>query len=300
MLGISNWLRMSRHASDLLATLAVLRNTLETGSRLHLGPPHSAVAPLCRRCWIYQAENRTRNFCPICSEIQTRQSQFFKSSQQAAVIRGHVNFLPAPVTSSCAGHPSRISDVSCGLLKPACWIQDPNHFWVILKRHDVRAWLQELAFHHGSELKGDLQIFSAILAMRPGTPMGDILLSAEKMEAERVRQDVLQVRFLGKAAYLLLPANKTEAHSYQAVLSDFIAFMEMANLYRKLFHPNEQEQILELLRITDIQEKKFFWGRLLGQISSQASEMLERWQVMNWSPHKIKVFEELLAYAFFR
>ncbi len=300
MLAISDWMRLSRHGADLLATLFVLQSQPEELARLRLGPPHSASAQLCRRCWVYHTLAETAVLCPVCASIQMAVRRFYTTTQHTVIVRGHVNLIPAPLRTACADPGVAISAFSPGLKTAAVYLQDQTHFWALLKKYDLQGWLQNLVFHHGSELTGDLQIFTTMGSAKPGAIMGDILLGAENMESNRVRQEGLHVRFYPKSGYLLLPPAKAEPLSHACPVTDFIAFLELAHLFRKLFRPDEQSQILELLQLKEVRERKFFWGRLLGRISAQASELLERWQVIAWPPQKIKVFEDLLTYVPFR
>ncbi|MBN1995481.1 MAG: hypothetical protein JW953_22530 [Anaerolineae bacterium] len=288
MLSSFDWLRRSRTGAELIVTLKYLeeRPDLFSGEE-EIGPPHSALNGPCRRCWLYSRQPE-QPYCPACQLILDNVGRFAPVSRHAILIWGYVNQLPKQL------HPGRGFQEHRILYT---YIHDDHRFLLAMYRRGLKPWLQELALYHGDTLKGMLQIFPTMGAGEQ-TGMSDILCRAIHREADFSR-DRLRVKFFADAYEVLRTQDREREGILIFEIADFLSVLEMAAIFRTVLRPEEQKIIYELLRMEDVEEEKFYWGRLLGQLNQEAKDMLNAWKIRSWPPGRVKLLYELIDYVVF-
>ena len=137
MLSSFDWLRRSQTGAELLATLEYLTSRPDLfppGDEI--GPPFSALNGPCQRCWVYpRLFHSRRNYCPSCQAIVTRAGRLGGISRQSIVLWGLVNRLSKLLRM---GEGFRDHHVL------GAYVHDENHFLLMMPRHELKPWLQEL------------------------------------------------------------------------------------------------------------------------------------------------------------
>ncbi|OIP93602.1 MAG: hypothetical protein AUK55_08015 [Syntrophobacteraceae bacterium CG2_30_61_12] len=288
MLSGFDWLRRSKSGAELLATMAYLSTNPEAPlAHTEMGPPRSATAGPCLRCWIYPRIEDGEPYCKACGDIHNRARGLSTTSRNAVVLWGFFNQLPTEILDGGGGNRK-------GRLL-GCYIHDANHFLVAINRWQVRSWLQDLTLYHGFDLRGILQIFPTT---GPGirTGMDDVLCRA-------IHQDLympmgqLQVRFFSAPYQLLKPRLRAQRGMLIFDLADFLNLLQMVEIFRALLRPEEQQEFKELASLGAKQESQFYWGRYLGRLEQRSRDMLTAWNMRQWPEYRIKVFYELLDYV---
>ncbi len=293
MLSGFDWLRRSRTGAELLATLEYLKikpDLFPIGPiGEEIGPPHSALDGPCLRCWIYpRLSSPRRNYCQACQAILARASRLGDCSRQSIVIWGFVNYLPKQLWAGEGFYGDRtLGD----------YIYDEHRFLLMMRRRELKTWLQELVIYHGSDLKGLIQILPTTGA-RHGSSMGDILCRAVHHET-RFSMDQLRVRFFSAPYQLLKPHTRDQQGLLTFEVSEFLSLLEMAAVFRTLLRPEEQESLYELVNLEDTSEEQFYWGRFMGFLSQEARDMLSAWRIRQWPKNRIKLLYELVDYVAF-
>jgi len=288
MLSSFDWLRRSESGAELLATLEYLTSRPDlfpTGDEI--GPPFSALDGPCQRCWLYP-RLPSQNYCPSCQAILTRAGKLGRISRQSIVLWGFVNRL------------SRLLQMGEGFSGHhvlGAYVHDENHFLLMMPRHELKPWLQELVIYHGSDLKGLLQI-SPTTGAGKGVNMGDVLCRAVHHEA-RFPMDQLRVRFYSAPYQILKPRTRDRQGLLTFEVSEFLSVLEMAAVFRTILRPREQESLYELLNLEDTSEEQFYWGRFMGFLSQEAKDMLNAWRIRQWPRSRIKLLYELVNYVAF-
>ncbi len=288
MLSGFDWLRRSRTGAELVATLRYLSEDPNLPlDRTEIGSPHSATGGPCRRCGIYRRTGDGEPYCRDCGEILKRSYGLSMASRHAAILWGFFNQVPAEIIQwKGDGRKERLL---------GCYTHDASHFLVAMNRRELRSWLQDLTVYYGLELRGILQIFPTTGA-GTRTCMGDILCKA-------IHRDIylpmgqLQVRFYSAPYQLLKPRQRDLKGMLTFDLVDFLNLLEMAEIFRALLRPQEQEEFQELLTIQEKRESQFYWGRYLGRLDQRARDMLTAWNMRQWPKNRIKVFYELFDYV---
>lgn len=294
---IFDWLALSSSGQELMSTLYSLR-VLEPGDfAADPGPPLSALSPLCRRCRCFSSLDGKGGHCRTCADVLDKRKKFVSIVKEAVLIWGCVNVLPAPVLARCHSKVGAVSSYVPGLHQPFCFIPDEYHFLAVLKRHHLQAWLQELVFAHGRSLQGHLQIFPSSGSKR-FRQMGDILSSVKGLEDSRFLNP-LHIRFYPDATYVFQRLWTIESKTFLSDIGKFLSLLELVKSFKHLFDPYMQRQLLEILSLRDPKEKKFFWGRLLGQVEGRAREFLDSYGFDQWPLSKIRIFSSLMAYVSF-
>jgi len=290
MLSSFDWVRRSRTGAELLATLEYLAaepDLFPTGDEI--GPPHSALGGPCQRCWIYpRLSSPRRNYCKACQAILTRASRLGNRSRQSIVIWGFVNRLPEQLWAGEGFYDRHIL---------GSYIHDEHRFLLMMRRRDLKTWLQELVIYHGVDLKGLVHIFPTTGA-RQETGMGDILCRAVYQEA-RFSMDQLRVRFFSAPYQLLTPHIRDQQGLLTFEVSEFLGLLEMAAVFRALLRPEEQESLYELVNLEDASEEQFYWGRFMGHLSQEVRDMLSAWNIRRWPRNQVKLLYELVDYVAF-
>jgi hypothetical protein len=283
-----DWLRRSRTGSELLSTLQYLASYPELPEAI--GPPHSALAGPCLRCWLYPRSTHAQGhgrYCETCELILRETHRLLPLSRSALVIWGYVNRLPEPLRPG-----GRRRDQ----LTYEPYVHDDQHFLLMLPQRNLRAWLQDLAIYDGPDLKGLLQLFPAGGVRDTG--MGDLLCRVVQNDA-RFPLDTLRIRFFARAQQIFAPA----LHERQGVLtfglSEFLNALEMAAVFRVLLGPEEQEQLYQVLTLEQGNEERFYWGRLLAGLSQEARDLLQSWRLRQWSRPQLNLLYELMRYVEF-
>jgi hypothetical protein len=208
--------------------------------------------------------------------------------RQSIVIWGFVNRLPKQLAQGEGFHDSDIL---------AAYVHDQNHFLLMMRRRQLKLWLQELLLYHGAELKGLIQILPTTGASG-GIDMADVLGRAIHQEG-RFAMDQLRARFFS-APHQLFKAHTRER---QGILTfeaaEFLSLLEMAAIFRTLLFPDAQNMLYELLNLDDPSEEQFYWGRFWGYLSPEAKDMLNAWRIRHWPKPRIRLLYELVNYVAF-
>ncbi|MBC8249136.1 MAG: hypothetical protein H8E90_05610 [Anaerolineales bacterium] len=290
MLSSFDWLRRSQTGAELLATLEYLTSRPDlfpTGDEI--GPPFSALDGPCQRCWVYPRTPSSRqNYCPSCQAIVTRASRLGGISRQSIVLWGLVNRLSKLL---------RMGEGFSDHHVLGAYVHDENHFLLMMPRHELKPWLQELVIYHGSDLKGLIQILPTTGAGK-GVDMRDVLCRAVYHEA-RFPMDQLRVRFFSAPHQLLKPHDRDQQGLLTFEVSEFLSLLEMAAVFRTIMRPREQASLYELLNLEDTSEEQFYWGRFMGYLTQEAKDMLNAWRIRQWPKNRIKLLYELVDYVAF-
>ncbi len=288
MLSRFDWLRRCRTGTELLATMRRLSENPDFPAAAgDIGAPHSATLGPCARCWIYPRTGEGELYCRECGQILQRTANLSHISRNAALIWGFVTQLPEEVLQWGGGdRGGRLQGV---------YIHDANHFLVMMHRREVRVWLQDLIVYYGLELRGILQIFPTMGA-GTRTCMGDVLTLAVHRDLY-IPMGSMHVRFFSSPYQLLDPRTRDQKGMLSFEVSDFLGLLETAEIFRALLHPDEQQELFDLLNLKDKKQTQFYWGRFLGRLEQRTRDMLTAWKVREWPKNRIKLFHELLDYA---
>jgi len=282
-----DWLRRSRNGQELLATLTSLAERPDLFAEAgEIGPPPDALQNPCARCWIHPQAGGTHS-CRICGEILDRSRGLSGLSRSAVVIWGRVDRLPQTLRSGTKAPPPHLLGT---------YIHDAHHFLLMLQRREVKPWLQELVLHTGPELRGVLQIFPTMGPQR-GLGMGDVLCWAVHDEAS-LPMDRLYVRFYSAPWQVPPPHKRDQQQERHFEVSEFVGLLQMAEVFRLLLHPNEQQELFALLTMDDGDGAAFYWGRFLGLLDQRARDMLAAWGIRTWPQTRIRLLYELMKYVY--
>ncbi len=281
MLSPFDWIRRCGTGVELLATLRVLA---EGGAPVPegLGPPYSALSGPCRRCWIYPRKIGAEH-CTFCDTVHSRSAGLDRTVRQAVIIWGYVSHLPWDPSTERPAHTL------------GAYAHDPQHFLVMLTRRHLKPWLQDLALQHGISMRGLLQIFPTMgLGQKIG--MGDILSRAIHHEAN-MPHDQLWIRFYSAPYQVIRPQRRDRSGLLTFGITEFLSLLGMAEVFRTVLQPEEQQELHHLLTEDENEEQAFYWGRFARGLDQRARDMLHAWHVRQWPPHKIRVLYELLDYV---
>jgi hypothetical protein len=196
-----------------------------------------------------------------------------------SVVWGYVNNLPNLKQQRILGH----------------YVVDAQRFLLILPRQAVKPWLQDLLLESGLGMRGLMQIFPTQIG-GPNIGMGDILCRAIHHEANLPRTH-LWIRFYSAAFQLVNPQRRSNEGILSFEAAEFLSLMDMAEIFRALLRPEQQQILHELLDIDDTEEQAFHWGRFIRNLDQDANDMLASWQVRSWPPNKVKLLYELVNYV---
>jgi hypothetical protein len=291
MLDGFDWVRRSKTGAELLATLECLEKKPELFAAQELGPAPSALRGPCQRCWIYPRKPSYKSvvvLCEACRAIVNRASELGGISRQSVVAWGYVNRLPRQLQGTQSFRNIHIF---------GSYIQDANHFLLLMPRKELKPFIQEVVIYHGADLKGLVQIVPTS-GQQPDINMADALCRLVHHEAH-FPFDRLRVRFYSAPYQVLIPHVRDEKGILTFDIAEFLSTLEMATVFRTVLRPAEQAAIRELLTLADPAQEQFYWGRLLGLISQTAKDMLSGWNIRQWSKDQIKLLYDLIEYVSF-
>ena len=288
MLNKFDWLRRCRSGTELLATLKYFSDDPEIDlSQLEPGGPLSAIGNLCQRCRIYAPvkEGKKHNrYCPFCEKIIQRKGKVAPKSVLAIVLWGHVNQISRGLRES------KPSKSLFGI-----YIHNDQNFLIMMHRQYLKQWLQDLVIYSGLSLKGLLQIFPSVGVYR-NLHIGDYLTWAIHHE-NTFLMDQLRIRFYTNPHQIINPKRREKEGLLTYNVSDFISMLEMVEVFRANLYPQQQKELLELLKLNDPKEEQFYWGRFLGQLSQETKDMLSAWKVRQWTKSQTEFFYQLISYV---
>jgi hypothetical protein len=290
MLTKFDWLRRSRTGSELLTTLKYFAAKPNYHSAEdELGAPFSALHGPCERCHIYsrvRLGEELERYCKFCKLILTKAHGFAKISKHGVVIWGLVQELPKQFRhGEGVLHRSVLGS----------YVHDDSRFLLMLRKRDLKAWLQELVLYHGADLLGLLQIIPS-LGHRPNTTLGE-LLNWAMMRESSLPMDRLRVQFYARAAHVFRPRQREREGALTFEVSEFLNLLEMAEVFRANLYPEEQQQLYDLLTLEDFKEEQFYWGRFVGGLSQEAKDMLALWRIRQWPTPRVQLLFELTNYV---
>lgn len=291
MLSTFDWLRRSRSSAELLTAMRFFaaKPGFNSGESLEPGPPFSALHGPCQRCFAYaktQSLGEPEHYCKFCKMILARKKGFEKIASNVLIIWGLVPELARQF---------RGSDDALHHRALASFVPADDRFLLILKKGDLKDWLQELALYHGSDLRGMLQIFPGV-TNRSMLPMGALLCCAARRESV-LAAGSFYVQFFARPLQLLKPRHRDRAGMLTFEISAFLNLLSMAEVFRSLLFPHEQQQLYELLHLKDSKEEQFYWGRFLGGLSHEAKDMLAQWRIRQWPKAQVQSLYELIEYV---
>lgn len=288
MLDNLDWLRRSRTGAELIATLKCLAAEPDLASaEAKIGPPLSAFGGPCQRCWIYPRASGAA-YCEFCQAILDEAWKLGDFSRRSVVIWGFVNRLPKQLQNGEGFRDSRIS---------GAYVHDEQRFLLMMHKRQLRPCLQEMVIYHGSDLRGLIQIFPTA-GSRGDVGMGDFLCRAIHHEAS-FPMDQLRVRFYSAPYQLIKPHRRDRQGLLTFEVSEFLRLLEMAAVFRTLLRPEEQNMLSDLLKVDDVAEEQFYWGRFMGYLGQEAKDMLKAWKIRQWPRNRIKLLYELIDYVAF-
>lgn len=295
MLTPFDWIRQTRTGSELLAVLHCIEEKPDLVARAadEIGPPHSALAPLCQRCRVYaHPTDRPRTFyCPTCSAILNRAGGLRELSQNTVLLWGHVNLLPYNLSPRAEQWQRRVLGVYVHNHAPG-----QTRFLLALHRQALKPWLQDLVLHQGMEMRGVLQLFPTTGMV--GASMGDLICHIVYHES-RFPMDALRVRFFATVHQVLQPHRYDKQGVVNFEIAEFLSMLEMAAVFRTVLRPDEQQMLLELLNIESVGESQFYWGRFMGCLNPDARDMLDAWNVRNWPKPQLHLLYSLIEHVAF-
>lgn len=286
MLSTYEWLCRSRSGADLLAGLRYFQAS-GTGASVP-APPRSALRPVCGVCNVFEAGVGQPTLCPTCAAIKEEKARlgYFVDIRILRCVLGHASKPPWHLrgrkTPSLA-HADAIA------------LED-GYFLLILRGYDVVPWMSELVLEHGEDYSARLQIFPTIGGGR--LLMGDCLRLAyfrDQLQARRHSPPGLEL-ICHANVFDLLPGKKKQGGLFCYGGGEFLRLANMMALFRRLLGPEEQEELNRAL--ADMHANRhFYYGRLLARLSPEARDMLETWNVLQWSPEQFRRFRFLFAFV---
>jgi len=210
-------------------------------------------------------------------------------SQNTVLLWGHVNLLPYNLSPR-----ARQGEIVGAYVHSRTPGQ--TRFLVALHRKALKPWLQDLVLHQGMEMRGLLQFFPTT-GMR-GISMGDLLCRVVHHES-RFPMDALRVRFFATVQQVLQPHRYDKQGVVNFEIGEFLSMLEMAAVFRTVLRPDEQQMLLELLNIESAGESQFYWGRFMGYLNPEARDMLDAWNVRNWSKPQLTLLYNLVEHVAF-
>lgn len=128
--------------------------------------------------------------------------------------------------------------------------------------------------------------------------MGDLLCRVIQEESQ-FPMDLLRIRFFTEIRQIFVPDSHDQEGTLTFEVTELLGALEMAAVFRSLLHPNEQEQVYEVLKMGNNNEEKFYWGRLLAGLNAEARDMLQAWRIRQWPMVRINLLYKLMRYVEF-
>ncbi|GEM_PF-259325 len=314
MLTPFDWLRRANTGAELIATLKTLEAEPDLLLHTGLGPPHSALRGPCRRCFVYpraprqpgeeaqtQADGTSSDqpdnhnisipdvYCRFCRAVMARERQLRGGIRNIALLWGQLEHIPATFRERILADQQHII---------ATYFHDQQRFLLGFVKRQLLPWLQEIALYHGTEIRGNLQIFPTVGGDRE-RGMGEYLVRAA-YEARRYPFNRLQVCFYAAPYHLLRPHLRDQVGLLRFDFSEFVALLEMAEVFRSMLSPQAQNMLFELLRLKDPKQESFYWGRFLGMLTPEGRDMLNAWRIRTWPRERVRLLYDLTGYVRYR
>ncbi|MBF0449866.1 MAG: hypothetical protein HQK75_04125 [Candidatus Magnetomorum sp.] len=281
-----DWLRICKTGGELLSTLDLLSDEPDLPSIIakedRLGVPQTAFDGSCLRCRYYTRLTNT-HYCYFCNHVMTRESIIRPFARHSVILWGFVNHSPIKM-------PQTKFDIFYNIL-------DEKHFICCTNRWHLKSFLQEIGLSQGPDWLGLIQIFP-VFAGGETTTMSDILCSAVH-EEKNIMLNQLYIQFYATPYQLFTKKDRDREGKLTFTMSEFIGYLEMAEIFKRGLYLEEQDRLLEVLNLKDPTEKQFYWGRFIGQIRSEARDFLDSWNMRLWVPEQVSLFYELLDFAKF-
>jgi hypothetical protein len=180
-------------------------------------------------------------------------------------------------------------------LDKAIYVQDERHFLMMIPIRSLKAWIEEMLLYE-VDINGLVVIFPPV--SRQPFVLGD-LLARMMCESPEIGMDQLWIRFYASPFQVFASGIKSRRECFQVEISDFLALLETATVFRSLLPPDARQMLFELLHLKDANEVQFYWGRLLNRLSPQAIDMLGAWNIRLWPKHRLQMLYNLLDYVEF-
>jgi len=284
-----DWILRCRTGHELFATLKCFDEVV--GSLRHqteLGPPPGAVSELCHRCWILplSPSPNTSPYCPFCKRVLERCRPASQPSMGSIVLWCTLNRLPRHLRSRSGfyHHPNR-----------AIYVHDEWHFLMMIPIRSLKPWIEEMLLYE-VDINGLVVIFPPV--SRQPFVLGD-LLARMMCESPEIGMDHLWIRFYASPFQVFASDMQHRKECFQTEISDFLALLETATVFRSLLPPDAQQMLYELLHLQDANEAQFYWGRLMNRLSPQAIDMLGAWGIRMWPKQRLQMLYDLLNYVEF-
>ncbi len=285
-----DWLLRCKTGAELLATLQIL--DADPGffmQQAELGAPHSALGNLCRRCWVFPriTRPRPRLWCAVCQPIMDRTQQLGELSRRSVILWAGVSQLPRHLQTR---------EKFYQYLAGSVYVHDERHFLLVMPKNQLKDWIQETILYE-PDLKGLVQIFPTLGNNQPHS-MGDLLARVMYYESG-YPMDQFWVQFYTAPYQVLIPRIREREGLLTFEIADFLGLLESAAVFRTLMRPEAQKALYELLTLKDVKEEQFYWGRLLGELTPEAKDMLSAWRIRQWSQPRLKMLYDLMNYVAF-
>ena len=290
MLNRLDWLLRCKTGAELLATLKGLDAEPDLFlQEAEIGTPHSALGNLCRRCWIFPrvTQPAPRSWCSVCQPIMDRARQLGEFSRNSVVLWAGLSQLPRHLQTQEKFYQDAPGSV---------YIHDERHFLLMMPKYELKTWIQETILYE-TELNGLIQIFPT-LGSNQSHSMGDLLSRVIYYESG-YPMDQLWVQFYTAPYQVLIPHIREREGLLTFEIADFLGLLETAAVFRTILKPETQKTLYELLTLKEIKEEQFYWGRLLGDLTPEAKDMLSAWRIRQWSKPRLKMLYELMNYVAF-
>jgi hypothetical protein len=128
--------------------------------------------------------------------------------------------------------------------------------------------------------------------------MGDILCRAIHHELNQPMNQ-LWIRFYSSPLQLINPRLREDKGMLTFEISEFLALLDTAEVFRSLLRPEEQETLYDILSKEKFRENSFYWGRFLGQLNREARDMLTGWGIRQWPQNRLALLYEFTDYVAF-
>jgi len=281
-----DWLLNCRSGSELMATIDLLSDEPDLPEIIYkedcLGIPQTAFDGPCLRCR-YFSRLPNEHYCYFCNHVMVRESVIRPTARHSVALWCFMNFPPKKM-------PHTTYDI-------LFYIIDDNRMICTTNRWNLKNLLQELMLMQGPDWLGVMQIFPVFRGSETLT-MSDIIASAIFDEKSLV-QDRMYIKFY--ASPFQIPFRKDRERDGKLIFyaSDFIGYLEMAEIFKRGLYLEEQDRLLQVLKIDDPTERQFYWGRFLAQIRPEARDFLDSWNMKKWTATQVSLFYELLDFAKF-
>lgn len=290
MLTELDWILLSRNGYELFATLKYLTEKPDLPGRSEaLGPPHSATANLCRRCWTYADLNRSKSkpYCPICRWIITYANRYGVLVKDSIAVWGSVDSMPRDLLHQTGMYLAS----SMG-----AYVFDDQRFLLLMPQRKLKHWIEQILIYHPT-MTGHILIFPARANryINTGDSIARILYNTPDYPTDR-----LWVKFYSHSFQIFLSDHAKKATLQAYDIATFKGFLETAVVLRSLLLPQAQDALYDWLCLKKPNEERFYWGRFLNQLKPEAIDMLGSWHIQNWPKSYLTMIYHLMKYVEYR